>query len=100
MQNLYKLFDGPIEANLKYLKTSLFVQIMKDIREQEISRLDFAGKHRLTHTVVNSIYDGDLSSLTLEELYTILFRDGYAADITMDAGIVVNIDKPTEEVTA
>lgn len=94
MQNLFKLFDGPNEANMKYLKTALWMKIIGDIRHDITSnKAEFGNKHDLSDSAVEAIYEGDLSNLTLEDLFHILFKNGYGLEIEHGSEVGITLSK-------
>lgn len=94
MQNLFKLFDGPNEANMKYLKTALWMRIIGDVRHDITStKAEFGNKHELTESAVEAIYEGDLSNFTVDELFHILFKSGYELEIEQGSQIGITLSK-------
>ncbi len=82
-QNIFKLFtDDPVKYNSWSLKSNLLMVIIHNIKEKNLSQTEIANNLKLTQPRVSNLINGRLDKFSIDALFEIVFRLGFAGDVT------------------
>ncbi|NWA06781.1 helix-turn-helix domain-containing protein [Pseudomonas gingeri] len=98
-QNIFELFTAdPVEFNMKYLKTQLFMVLIALIKQKGWNQATAAHELSITKPRMSNLFKGYLEKFSIDALLEMLVRIGYKVDADFDPEntarpLVVNLKK-------